>query len=310
MKQIKMKSYHVLSLFDGISCGLIALKQAGHNVASYKASEIEPEAVIITTARNPQVQHVGDVRNLKGENYKNVDVVFGGSPCQGFSKANKKTGVINDEDLYDTYKKYLQLKLKGYQFKTQSYLFWEFYRLYLEIKAYNPNVKFLLENVEMSEKWEKIITKCLGVEPIRINSSRLTAQNRERLYWTNIPGVTIPEDKHIYLDDVIPGAKCYSKNGYDLGNKKPDGSIKWEQVARIRKDNKANCITTKRSNNNKLIFPDGTIRHYTVNEAELLQGLPAGYTDVPGISMTKRYKAVGNAWTVPVIAHILKFLKK
>jgi DNA (cytosine-5)-methyltransferase 3A len=175
---------------------------------------------------------------------------------------------------------------------------------------YNPNVVFLLENVKMKAKWKKLISDELGVLPILINSALVTAQNRERLYWTNIPGVTIPEDKHVYIDLVIPGAKGYGVRGRDKGNKKENGEIKWESNGSITKKRKANCVVTKTGSTNKLLFPDGTIRNYTINEAEMLQGLPIDYTNVPGLSKTKRYKAVGNGWTVQVIAHIFKFLKK
>jgi len=285
-----MKPKNVLSLFGGIECGYLALKAANIPIGKYYSSEIETEPIMIVTHRSPSVIHVGDVRNLKGEDYKHIDVIIAGSPCQAFSRAGKRKG-LSDE-------------------KAQSYLFYEFLRLYREIKMYNPNVVFLLENVRMNEKWEKLISDELGVLPMLINSALLTAQNRERLYWTNIPGVTMPEDKHVYIDVVIPEAKGYGFRGRDKGNKKENGETKWESNGTITKKRKANCVMTKTSNTNKLIFPDGTIRNYTINEAEMLQGLPIDYTNVPGLSMTKRYKAVGNGWTVPVIAHIFKFLKK
>jgi DNA (cytosine-5)-methyltransferase 3A len=287
---MKPKPKNVLSLFGGIECGYLALKAANIPIGKYYSSEIEPEPIMIVTHRAPSVIHVGDVRNLKGENFKHIDIVIAGSPCQALSIAGKKIGFSNEN--------------------TQSYLFFEFLRLYREIKMYNPNVLFLLENVRMNEKWEKLISDELGVLPMLINSDLLTAQHRERLYWTNIPGVTIPEDKHIQLSDVIPGAQGYGVRGTHKGKYKPDGKKVWERNCTTRKNGKANCVMTKPHNTNKLIFPDGTIRNYTINEAELLQGLPIDYTNVPGISMTKRYKAVGNGWTVPVIAHILKFLKK
>jgi DNA (cytosine-5)-methyltransferase 3A len=285
-----MKPLNVLSLFGGIECGYLALKNANIPIGKYYSSEIDFYAMMIAMHRAPSIKHVGDIRNLKGKDFKDVDLILAGSPCQAFSKAGKRKG-LSDES-------------------AQSFLFYEFLRLYKEIKKYNPKVKFLLENVVMDKKWEKLISDELGVLPMLINSDLLTAQNRERLYWTNIPGVTIPKDKHVYLDVVIPGAKGYGVRGHNKGNKKENGEIKWESFGTTRTNRKANCVVTKTSTTNKLIFPDGTIRNYTINDAELLQGLPIDYTNVPGISKTRRYKAVGNAWTVPVIAHILKFLKK
>jgi site-specific DNA-cytosine methylase len=200
---------------------------------------------------------------------------------------------------------YLKLKREGFEFSGQSYLFWEFVRILRDIQKLNPDVIFLLENVKMDKKWESIISKTLGVEPILINSSLVSGQHRERLYWTNLP-VSQPEDKGIMLSDIIPGAKGHGVRGRKF--KKTDE--KYVMYSTTRVDGKANCLVTSPRNTNKLIFKNGNIRTITPTEAEKLQTVPVGYTNVEGISPTQRYKMLGNGWTIDVITHILKKSKK
>jgi len=170
-----------LGLFDGISCGQEALKRAGITTRIYLASEIEKYPKIITRKNHPLTVQLGDVRDVKGENLPKVDLILGGSPCTGFSFAGK--GLAFDDP--------------------RSALFFEFVRVLEECREFNPDVKFLLENVMMKKEFKDIITEHLGVEPVMINSSLVSAQNRKRLYWTNIPGVGQPDDKGILLKDVL-----------------------------------------------------------------------------------------------------------
>ena len=185
----------VLSLFDGMSCGAIALREAGIKVKQYFASEIDKTAILQATHNFPDTIQLGSVVNLSAANLPKIDLLIGDSQCQGFSFAGKQ---MNFKD-------------------PRSVLFFEYVRILNEIRAYNPDVKFLLENVRMRAEYENVISSHLGLQPVAINSSLVSAQNRLRLYWTNILtaatphlfGETVftaipqPKDKGIYLRDVL-----------------------------------------------------------------------------------------------------------
>jgi DNA (cytosine-5)-methyltransferase 3A len=203
---------NVLSLFDGMSCGQQALERTGIKVDNYFASEIDKYAIQVTMANYPNTIQLGSVVDVNGYDLPKIDLLIGGSPCQSFSFAGKRKGMsTKDEQEILTLEHYLQLKSEGYEFEGQSYLFWEYMRLIYEVK---PKY-FLLENVMMGEKWEKVLSKAIGVTPIMINSSLVSAQNRKRLYWTNIgmesaglfgyPVSIIdqPKDKGILLKDIL-----------------------------------------------------------------------------------------------------------
>ena len=203
---------NVLSLFDGMSCGQQALERSGVRVDNYFASEIDKYAIKVTQANYPKTNQLGSVIDVDGYSLPKIDLLLGGSPCQSFSFAGKRKGMsTKDEQEILTLEHYLELKSEGFEFEGQSYLFWEYMRLLKEVK---PKY-FLLENVMMGDKWEKILSKAIGVNPIEINSSLVSAQNRRRLYWTNIgmiPGglfgdlqsiIQQPKDKGILLKDVI-----------------------------------------------------------------------------------------------------------
>lgn len=203
---------NVLSLFDGMSCGQIALERAGIKVDKYYASEIDKYAQIVSRANYPDTIYLGDVRGVKASDLPKIDLLIGGSPCQSFSFAGKRKGMsTKDEQEILTLDHYLRLKEEGFEFEGQSYLFWEYMRLLNECK---PKY-FLLENVEMGEKWEKVLSKAIGVNGIHINSALVSAQNRRRIYWTNIgmkPSglfgdlqsiIEQPKDKGILLKDVL-----------------------------------------------------------------------------------------------------------
>ncbi len=203
---------NVLSLFDGMSCGQQALERSGIVVDNYFASEIDKYAIKVTMANYPNTIQLGSVVNVDGYSLPKIDLLIGGSPCQSFSFAGKRKGMSTKcETEILTLEHYLELKAEGYEFEGQSYLFWEFMRLLNEVK---PKY-FLLENVEMGEKWEKVLSKAIGVNGIHINSALVSAQNRRRIYWTNIgmqPSglfgdlesiIQQPKDKGVLLKDIL-----------------------------------------------------------------------------------------------------------
>jgi len=202
----------VLSLFDGMSCGQQALERIGVNVLEYYASEIDKHAIAVTMHNYPQTKQLGSVVDVDGYKLPKIDLLIGGSPCQSFSFAGKHKGMSTKcETEILTLEHYLELKAEGYEFEGQSYLFWEYMRVLNEVK---PKY-FLLENVMMGEKWEKVLSKAIGVNAIEINSALVSAQNRRRLYWTNIGMqpmglfgdlasiIQQPKDKGILLKDIL-----------------------------------------------------------------------------------------------------------
>lgn len=300
----------VLSLFDGICCGHLALERAGIKIDSYDAYEIEKNAIKATETNFPDVIQHGDVTIEDFTKYKGkIDLLIGGSPCTNLSMAGNGQG------------------LKG----SQSKLFYEYARA---IKEVQPKY-FLLENVIMKKEWEDIITNILGVEPIEINSSLVSAQNRRRLYWTNIHNVTLPEDKNITLEDILediefpnPAAirgrrlnkativgRRLDKNGH---RKDTDKTIPITQCLEVRATNteKSNCLTTVDKDNVLTPLPIGRhpdafknnlpFRYYTTKEMCRLQTVPDDFLNMIPDSAAR--KALGNGWTVDVIAHIFSFL--
>lgn len=326
----------MLSLFDGISCGMVALERAGIKVNRYVAYEIDKNAIEVSKKNYPQIEHCGDVTTADFSQYKGFDLVIGGSPCQGFSIAGKQLN-FNDN---------------------RSKLYFEFERALKEVE---PKY-FLLENVKMKKEFSDVITSRLGVQPIEINSNLVSAQNRKRYYWTNIPDVAMPEDKHIMLSDIVheSEANCNIdlepyKVPFDKTLKILDKEVYAGKIRYFRSDSQANrvysihgkavtlcgeagggaakmeqylfgCLTpdreNKRQNGQRFnngdkfytltaqdkhgVLIDGYIRKLTPIECERLQTLPDNYTE--GISNAQRYKCLGNGWTVDVIKHILSYL--
>lgn len=300
----------VLSLFDGICCGHLALERAGIKIDSYDAYEIEKNAIKATETNFPDVIQHGDVTIEDFTKYQGkIDLIIGRSPCQGFSSSGKQLN-FNDP---------------------RSKLFFEYVRA---IKECQPKY-FLLENVVMKKEWQDIISSYLGVEPIEINSSLVSAQNRRRLYWTNIPNVTLPEDKNITLEDILediefpnPAAirgrrlnkativgRRLDKNGH---RKDTDKTIPITQCLEVRATNtdKSNCLTTVDKDNVLTPLPIGRypdafkdnlpFRYYTTKEMCRLQTVPDDFLNMIPDSAAR--KALGNGWTVDVIAHIFSFL--
>lgn len=323
----------VLSLFDGISCGRLALKRAGIPVEEYHAYEIDPGAIQISKKNWPDIEHHGDVTVEDFTKYRGIDLLIGGSPCQGFSIAGKQLN-FNDP---------------------RSKLYFEFERALREAR---PKY-FLLENVKMKQEFADVITARLGVKPVEINSNLLSAQNRKRIYWTNIPCLQPPIDKGIMLTDIVHETKgdIIDLEPYKVPFSKMlkilDKEVYSGKIGYFRQDSQANrvysihgkavtlcgeagggaakmgqylfgCITPdrvekrqmgQRFNDGKKFYTltaqdrhgvliDGYIRKLTPVECERLQTLPDGYTE--GVKEVARYKALGNGWTVDVIVHILR----
>ena len=296
---------NVLSLFDGMSCGQIALDQLDIKVDNYYASEINEDSIKVTLDNFPNTKEIGSIIDVKSELLPTIDLMFGGSSCQNFSIAGNRVGMATKEkNEIVTLEQYLDLKNQGFEFIGETYLFWEYVRLLKEIK---PKY-FMLENVKMSKKWEEVITKTLGVEPISINSKLLSAQKRPRMYWTNIPNITIPKDNGIFLKDIlddIPTEKPlapYMTKEFDGVNRLDKGIFTFVD------DDKACCLTKGAGHGNKILIDRKTMtrRHLTRTELEKLQTVPENYTKV--VSTNKAGEMLGNGWTVDVIKHIFSFI--
>jgi len=309
---------NVLSLFDGMSCGQIALYRAGIEVYRYYSSEIDKHAIKVAKKNFPKTIQLGDVTEVKGSDLPKIDLLIGGSPCQGFSFAGKQ---LNFDD-------------------PRSKLFFEYVRLLKECK---PKY-FFLENVKMKKEYQNLISEYLGVEPVEINSSLVSAQNRRRLYWTNLPNIKQPKDKKLFLVNilefgVIARDKSYLLTGKYWKGTKIEQYIKnkcspiafterrTEEAKKIRKeyqlkhakdfcprrgkelvsrkDGKMNCLTATYSiKEHTLIDEKLYYRKLTPIEWERLQTVPDDYTK--GVSNTQRYRMLGNGWTIDVVAHIFK----
>ena len=305
-----------LSLFDGISCGQLALQRAGISVDYYLASEVETKAIEITMSNFPDTIQLGDVRELDGSAIVTPYILLGGSPCQCFSFAGNRKGMATTEgEEITTLDRYLELKKEGFEFEGQSYLFWEYVRILNETK---PKY-FLLENVRMTEKWEDVISETLGVRPIVINSARVSAQNRKRLYWTNIPDITQPEDRGLLLRDILDSGKVDREKALCI-TKRYEGFSGSQSYLRRRYFGKSmgqavfeNCEPSEqremwKADDRKEYDTIGIIRSLTTRECEKLQTLPIGYVeDIIGDNM-KAKGVIGNGWTVDVIAHILSHI--
>lgn len=299
---------NVLSLFDGMSCGQIALNRLGIKYDNYFACEIDKYAIQVTQHNYPNTIQLGDVTKVDFTKLPKIDLVIGGSPCQGFSFAGKQLAFDDP----------------------RSKLFFEYIRA---LKETNPKY-FLLENVKMKKEYESVITELLGVEPIGINSSLVSAQNRKRLYWTNIHNVTTPTDKKIYLSDILEGglvdrdkSYCIDANYFKGTNlqqyltkkrrqivfENTDKPIRLGEVSNsmgnrvYHESGKSICISAMGGGlgaKTGLYHDDYCIRKLTVLECKRLQTVPEDY--IMNVSKSQAYKMLGNGWTVDVICHILK----
>lgn len=314
-----MYKLNVVSLFDGISTGRLCLDIADIQVDNYFASEINSQAIKVSKKNYPDIIHLGDVTTIDIDKLPRIDLVIGGSPCQGFSRGGLG---LNFDD-------------------PRSKLFFEYVRILKAIREKNPDVKFLLENVEMKKEWREIITDHLGVEPYLINSKLLSAHNRPRMYWTNIDFDEHIEDANITILDIVESVdtsnyierdgilfdprirpecrdlvsvvngevriKQATKLGYIVAEN-GDGINLDFPTSKTRRGRvvkqKSPCLTTSTE---PLVYVNGVIRQLTITEKERLQTLPDGFTE--GISYNARLEALGNGWTAAVIAHIFRGLK-
>lgn len=283
----------VLSLFNGISCGRLALQRAGIKIDRYVSFEIDKYANEIAKYHFPNDEYFGDVTTADFTQFKGFDLIIGGSPCQNLSIAGNKQGLNGDE----------------------SKLFFEYVRA---IKEAQPKYFLLENNASMTTENKNIISEIMGVEPILIDSAKLSAQDRRRLYWTNIPNVKQPEDKGLYLRDIVESEDV--KKDLDITITmilKTKGTLAfkkaWSNVRTL--DQKAKTLTCSQTvaNSGATNVKSTNGRYYKLSpiECERLQTLPDNYTLAGGnISNTQRYKVTGNGWTVDVIAWILSHLPK
>lgn len=317
----------VLSLFNGMGCIWLALDKLGVKVIKRYSSEIDRYANTVNDANYPDTIQLGDIRGVKAKDLDPIDLLVGGSPCQGFSFAGKQ---LNFDD-------------------PRSALFFEFVRILKDAKKINPKLLFLLENVRMKKEFAQVITDLLGVEPVIINSSLVSAQNRVRYYWTNIPSIEQPEDKKIFLKDIVESGVVDRDKSYCIDANYWEGTTieqyinkarrqivfeaiafteqRTEEAKRIRReyrekygrdfsprrskemtvrtDGKMNCLTATYSMKEHTLLDEKiNYRKLTPIECERLQTVPDNYTN--HVSNTQRYKMLGNGWTVDVIAHILR----
>jgi len=296
---------NVLSLFDGISCGHIALERLGIKVDKYFASEIDKNAIKVTQHNFPDTVQLGDVTEVSGKDLPKIDLLVGGSPCQGFSLSGKQ---LNFDD-------------------PRSKLFFEFVRLLRETK---PKY-FFLENVKMKKEYQDIISRFLEVEPVFINSKDFSAQSRGRLYWTNIPfdneyeagsdcladimepfydtGNISDEEIHCQLSNLLSTSKYHKTFKWKRDTQdrilvtRPD-DLKIQRIGRVGEGRHKSEIITVLTQ--PFVFDGREIRKVNPLEAERLQTIPDGYTKLDGISDGMRYKMLGNCWTVDVVRHIFR----
>lgn len=302
----------VLSLFDGISAGQVALNKAGINVDTYYACEIDPYAIKVTQQNYPNTIQLGDVSKISSADIlDSIDLLIGGSPCQAFSNAGNKLGFDDP----------------------RGKLFFEYVRLLRELQP----TYFLLENVKMKPEHQQVITDYLGVEPVEINSSLVSAQNRKRLYWTNIP-FEMPKDRGIVLKDILDSegwvdrekSYCLDASYYKGGNLKQyfdknrrqlvftscvevgEADLKgYDIIKRVYSiEGKSPTLTTCGGGHRqpKIVTSETTYRKLTPTECERLQTFPDNYTE--GLSNTRRYHALGNSWTVDVVCEIFKGIEQ
>ena len=299
----------VLSLFDGMGGGRIALDKLDITPKKYFASEIKKSAIKCATTNYPDIIEIGDVTKVKYEDNKlyndknevvyegHIDLLLFGSPCQDFSMANLQNKTHENKDTYG---------LKG----LKSRLFYEALRIKTEC---NPTY-FLFENVKMKESSERLLNHYTGVKGIHINSNLVSYQDRKRIYWTNIPNVTIPQDKHIDFQNYINmGDLEQAKVNptptrirmWNNGKGKTDGLLTCDNITNAHK---IHCLTRKqdRSPNSGLIAYGDFCRYLTRRELEQAQTVPLGYTDC--VSYLQAQDLLGDGWTIDVIAHILSFI--
>lgn len=329
-----VKELTVLSLFDGISVGLQALKNLNIPLRAYYTSEIDDLAIKVSKNNHKEdwIYRAGDVRYINGDVYPAIDLLIGGNPCVSFSCAGRRQGFKQKTYTLKDYYHYLSLKHSGVNFEGESYLFWEFVRLYREIC---PKF-FFLENTHMSQESQDIISSALHVEPIRVDSGSFSAQSRVRLYWTNIPidVKSIPKDSGVYVKDVIMKqvhSKYWikGKNFYPVKSHRSERGLKcigglaketekpWKRrdgsypelrditsCSEFRQNQRVYSLLSKSPTVTKVNYAIYQFDHYKHRklrplELERLQTLPDCYTI--GLSDRERSQVIGNAWNTKTI---------
>lgn len=308
-----------MSLFDGIGTGRLALERAGIKIERYYASEIDEKAMQIANTNFPDIVQIGDAEKVNINDLEKIDLLIGGSPCQGFSR-NGKHKNFNDP---------------------RSGLFLTFAEILEKARQINPDIRFMLENVKMKKEWQDTITAFVEVDPIIIDSRIHTAQARERTYWTNIDTIEQPEYEAVSIWDIAEKRntrKYVKENGvwFDPRVSEKERSIAYSAggEVRIRQATKAGYIVAEEGDGINLSFPasrtrrgrvikgklptldcscnvcyllDGAIHKLTAQEAERAQNLPTDYTK--GLSEQERKKAIGNGWNEKTVRHIFKYMK-
>lgn len=245
---------NVLSLFDGMSCGQVVLERLGIKPTVFFSSEVNKYAEAVAALNYPDTVRLGDVTQLECTQKLGIDLLIGGSPCQNFSFAGKRNGMTTKcKEEVTTLERYLELKNNGFQFEGQSFLFWEYIRVLRELQAVNPGIKFMLENVRMTKKWQDLISNELGVQPHVLNSNLISAQNRHRLYWTNVPGYKEPEDRGILLKDIVHEYCDFVTDLPDF-NVNPSGKGMNGVVTHIGKP-ESKTLTTNKGEGSKIAVP-------------------------------------------------------
>lgn len=298
---------NVLSLFDGMSNGHIALNNIGVEPDNYYASEVESDPIKVTQHLFPNTIQMGDVTHWRSWNidWSTIDLIIGGSPCQGFSSSGRQGGtkallngqeiIVNSLSLYHT------VSQMGAEFLSHSHLFWVFVDIVEHVKSQNPNVKYMLENVKMSKSNLNMVTQALNVEPVFIDSALVSAQSRQRYYWCNWK-VTQPKNAGVVLTDILESgyadrdkSYCIDANYWKGGNTNQYFNKSRRQLV-FESPQDCNLKSKK-------------YRKLTVRECARLQTTPEYYIDRflnSGVSNTQLYKMLGNGWTVDVIAHIFQ----
>ena len=307
-----MRPVTVLSLFDGISCGRVALERLGIPIAAYYTSEIDKYAMAISDYHFPDNIKLSDITTWESWeiDFSQIDLILGGFPCQSWSVNGHLNGI---ED-------------------ARGQLVYPMLRILEQVRQANPDVQFLFENVKMKQQFRTFLTDLIQIEPVLINSSLLSAQNRERLYWTNIPKVTQPKDLGLTMNDILESEPVAESLYYhveaDYTGKQTGHvadlhiNINQSEKRVYSADYKCPTLTTMQGGNRQpkvmigSVDSDHVMRRLTPLECERVQTLDDNYTakgslneKTVSISNSQRYKTVGNGWTVDVIAHICQGLK-
>lgn len=279
---------NILSLFDGISCARVALDKAGIPVDKYYASEVDKYTIQIAQKNYPDTIQLGAVCNIHSSDLPDIDILVAGFPCQSFSSAGQQKGFEDD----------------------RGNLFFELLRLLNEIK---PKY-FILENVaSMSKANKDIISHHIGTEPIMLDAGCVSAQTRRRYFWCNFH-VDKLTDEGLVIKDILKYSPM--EDITDRVNKKKPGTLAYKNAHRFTRgiNDKVRTLTTGGCNISNIgatnILIDGRYYKLNENQCEILMGLPLDYTKVEGISATQRYRALGNGFSVDVVAHILKCMLK